>query len=564
MNRIFRRKLLLVLATALLFVFLGLFAYAQGRNLEVKYPGSGAPTTTNTPLSVYLEYIFHYSMIIAGVIALGVFVVGGVRYLISAGNPAVIDDARDQIFSGFLGLVILLSSYLLLNTINPDLVNIGEPKIVKTEISPEKPAPPPKKKVYTMTFFQIPVGKIIERAALDDNSEKNVKQIASAVKDIENESSHLKNLTHQLRQLTDACKCGNSSCSPKGCYGGSPDCPESPGCVIQENCKVKGCPNVYCDKDAIKNKIKEIQKVIKQIKTTREKIAQPNIYLSDRLAEIQRAVILMGLESNQLSSYSEMNLSKLSIEKDGFEKVNYDSFDGWKDNIISIKNEKTVDPFTLYFPERYEKKAIDFARSYEPISIPPSNIESMEDSSNMEENSDLYDSSLPGNVLNIPYYSQRDPRWRSQHMGAPGCFYDHTNIECTIGSVGCTLTSISSVLKYFGFNYTPLTTFRKAKSLGLINDNAYLNVKQFLNYISSEEGFSYNKIRNVKNIIGKKPIITYCPSFRAKYGHWISVKGISNGYVYINDPYWGIKRIPLNLFEDWGCGSSGYYVFWRG
>ena len=110
-------------------------AYAQGRNLEVKYPGSGAPTTTNTPLSVYLEYIFHYSMIIAGVIALGVFVVGGVRYLISAGNPAVIDDARDQIFSGFLGLVILLSSYLLLNTINPDLVNIKEPTLEVTCLS---------------------------------------------------------------------------------------------------------------------------------------------------------------------------------------------------------------------------------------------------------------------------------------------------------------------------------------------------------------------------------------------------------------------------------------------
>jgi len=48
---------------------------------------------------------------------------GGVRWLLSAGKPGEIEKAKAQITNAIFGLVLLLSSYVILNTINPDLIN---------------------------------------------------------------------------------------------------------------------------------------------------------------------------------------------------------------------------------------------------------------------------------------------------------------------------------------------------------------------------------------------------------------------------------------------------------
>jgi len=48
---------------------------------------------------------------------------GGVRWLLSAGKPGEIEKAKAQILNAIFGLILLLSSYVILNTINPDLIN---------------------------------------------------------------------------------------------------------------------------------------------------------------------------------------------------------------------------------------------------------------------------------------------------------------------------------------------------------------------------------------------------------------------------------------------------------
>jgi len=48
---------------------------------------------------------------------------GGVTWLLSAGKPGEIEKAKAQITNAIFGLVLLLSSYVILNTINPDLIN---------------------------------------------------------------------------------------------------------------------------------------------------------------------------------------------------------------------------------------------------------------------------------------------------------------------------------------------------------------------------------------------------------------------------------------------------------
>ncbi len=48
---------------------------------------------------------------------------GGVRWLLSAGKPGEIEKAKAQITNAIFGLILLLSSYVILYTINPDLIN---------------------------------------------------------------------------------------------------------------------------------------------------------------------------------------------------------------------------------------------------------------------------------------------------------------------------------------------------------------------------------------------------------------------------------------------------------
>jgi len=103
-------------------------AQGKGRELEIEYPGLGVPgvetptITESSALGDYLKYIFTLAIIIGGLIVFGAMVYGGILYLTSAGDPTKMKDGQDQIMAGFFGLIILLSSYLILNTINPQLV----------------------------------------------------------------------------------------------------------------------------------------------------------------------------------------------------------------------------------------------------------------------------------------------------------------------------------------------------------------------------------------------------------------------------------------------------------
>jgi hypothetical protein len=95
-------------------------ALAAGRKLEVQIPG--LTTTTLPALPDYIKAIYEFSLMAVGIICLGALIYGGFRYLTSVGSPTAISDAKDQIFSALLGLIILFSAWLILNTINPELV----------------------------------------------------------------------------------------------------------------------------------------------------------------------------------------------------------------------------------------------------------------------------------------------------------------------------------------------------------------------------------------------------------------------------------------------------------
>lgn len=72
----------------------------------------------------YIRLLYQFALAIAGVIALGRIVYGGIMYTFSAGNTAKQKDAATIITQAIWGLVLLLSAVLILYTINPQLLQI--------------------------------------------------------------------------------------------------------------------------------------------------------------------------------------------------------------------------------------------------------------------------------------------------------------------------------------------------------------------------------------------------------------------------------------------------------
>jgi hypothetical protein len=155
-------KIKLLILFLLLFLFLGASFILAQRPLEITYPqipGAIAPATTKEALPDYIKYIFQLSLFLGALIAFGSLVYGGVRYLTSAGSPPGIKDAKSQISAGILGLIILISAYLILNTVNPQLVawEVSLPGGAPNVLPPAGPA-----KLEPYIYLEIPIGGVIE------------------------------------------------------------------------------------------------------------------------------------------------------------------------------------------------------------------------------------------------------------------------------------------------------------------------------------------------------------------------------------------------------------------
>ena len=94
---------------------------------EVTFPGFETATTV-TPLLLgnYISALYQYLLYVAGVLAVIVVMVGGFQWITAGGNQSKIGEAKERVMSAIIGLFLALSSYLLLFTINPELVKIHD------------------------------------------------------------------------------------------------------------------------------------------------------------------------------------------------------------------------------------------------------------------------------------------------------------------------------------------------------------------------------------------------------------------------------------------------------
>lgn len=131
MKKIFFIFLLLIIFYSLFFVHFALAGY----KIEVAIPGQVAAETEVT-LTDYIRYIYLFGLSLVGVAALGALVIGGFMYMLSDTVTSK-DEAKKYIWGAISGLVLGLAAYLILNTINPDLVSLREPDKSQIEVQTE-------------------------------------------------------------------------------------------------------------------------------------------------------------------------------------------------------------------------------------------------------------------------------------------------------------------------------------------------------------------------------------------------------------------------------------------
>lgn len=206
------KKYKLFIFFVFLLIFIPLtFIFAQ-KELEVEYPGIEGfkPETIETPITYYVKYIFNFAILFVGLLVLLTLIWSGVQYLTSTGKPDVLSSAKSRIKSAFLGILILLFSYLILITINPQLTIFQFPGLKEL---PQEELP------------KTPISPLVSTDLLG-----RIKELAEIIKTL---PDLIDNPAKKIQELANNCDCKNTqplcfctgggsdnACQPRYCYAG--------------------------------------------------------------------------------------------------------------------------------------------------------------------------------------------------------------------------------------------------------------------------------------------------------------------------------------------------------
>jgi hypothetical protein len=132
----------------------GPFGLAKSLNVititagQVPIPPSAQSVPTATSTTTFQSLIsgaFDYAVIVVSIAVFVMLLYAGFLWLTSPANPSNIARAKSMIYNAIIGAVLLLSAYVILNTINPELVggNLNLPGISAPAPLPPVPQPPP-------------------------------------------------------------------------------------------------------------------------------------------------------------------------------------------------------------------------------------------------------------------------------------------------------------------------------------------------------------------------------------------------------------------------------------
>lgn len=112
----------IILLSALILFISPIFVSAQ-KTLDVSFLN---PSPTTVDMGEYINKLYNLGFSIAGILAVGMIVFGGIMYSASGALDKK-KDAKDIILSAIWGLALLFGGYLILKTVNPQLVELENP-----------------------------------------------------------------------------------------------------------------------------------------------------------------------------------------------------------------------------------------------------------------------------------------------------------------------------------------------------------------------------------------------------------------------------------------------------
>ncbi len=171
----------------------------QGNGYKLCIPILGIDYIENS-LAEYIKIIYRFALGLSGLLVFIMIVWGGIQYTISAGDTGLISDARDRIFQAILGMLLLFLSYIILNTINPDLISLREPNVdsvllrntpdvLPVNYDTEEEEKLREERVNTLTDINNTSDKIQEiKDELSNETDTNrQQQLQEAINDLENQ-----------------------------------------------------------------------------------------------------------------------------------------------------------------------------------------------------------------------------------------------------------------------------------------------------------------------------------------------------------------------------------------
>ncbi len=340
-----------LLSFLVVFLFsISLFSMVSAQDLEIDYPdvGGQTPTTVQDGLPVYAQYIFKFALAISGFIILFALISGGLSYILSAGNPSKLKEARARMTSAFLGAIILFSSYIILVTINPSLVILDFGPLTPADAGKYREYVSPYENGSTLIVAESPL-----KASLREGSvweDKRTKELETLITDfdtflnseIKMDDSNLENdtftkisdLNKYLKTVSDECRCENTNalCSkpqsgsmPIGCSG--------------DPCNNKdGGPSA---RERINNVLAIDKEKMKILNDFREKIINHEKLLRAELGDFQRIegeINSCRTQNNEFLTLNDLLLIKQQYEESG-------------DKVLEISGYKEGDDaLTFYCP----------------------------------------------------------------------------------------------------------------------------------------------------------------------------------------------------------------------
>jgi len=105
--------------------------------VQMALPGAPSTFSGESGLGQYVQYLFQFGFYLIAFLAVAMITYGGILYMV----PNKIAEAKERIWGAVIGIVFLICSYLILQTIDPNLLKLS-PKYLTSPNAPTTSSAP--------------------------------------------------------------------------------------------------------------------------------------------------------------------------------------------------------------------------------------------------------------------------------------------------------------------------------------------------------------------------------------------------------------------------------------